>query len=91
MGSGPARKTPRSAVQWIAVAAVCVFALVFVQNRSKHGSTARPKLAIETDPLQADCGTWQSDYIKLHKDILSGKSPPRYAVSVSLEAGTADR
>ncbi len=37
------------------------------------------------------CGTWQESYINLHRSILNGSSPPRYLVSVSVEAGLADR
>ncbi len=45
----------------------------------------------KTDELQRGCGRWQQEYIKLHDDILSGKAPKRLAVSVSVEAGNADR
>lgn len=37
------------------------------------------------------CGSWQDDYIQLHKDILSGRKPPRYAISVPAPAGLSDR
>ena len=37
------------------------------------------------------CGTWQADYIALHRSILDGTLPPRYLVSVAVEAGLADR
>lgn len=37
------------------------------------------------------CGHWQEAYTKLHAEILSGQRPPRYAVSVAVEAGLADR
>ena len=35
----------------------------------------------------AICGDWQDGYTKLHHEILIGKRPPRYAVSVAIEAG----
>lgn len=35
----------------------------------------------------AICGDWQDAYTKLHREILIGKRPPRYAVSVAIEAG----
>jgi hypothetical protein len=37
------------------------------------------------------CGTWQEAYIERHRAILNGNLPPRYLVSVSVEAGLADR
>eukprot|EP00271_Cylindrocystis_brebissonii_P004218 TRINITY_DN15839_c0_g1_i2.p1 TRINITY_DN15839_c0_g1~~TRINITY_DN15839_c0_g1_i2.p1 ORF type:complete len:504 (-),score=25.03 TRINITY_DN15839_c0_g1_i2:420-1931(-) len=37
------------------------------------------------------CGNWQQEYALLHADILSGRSPPRFAVSIGVEAGLADR
>jgi hypothetical protein len=37
------------------------------------------------------CGTWQETYIERHRAILNGNLPPRYLVSVSVEAGLADR
>jgi Xyloglucan fucosyltransferase len=39
----------------------------------------------------AGCGTWQEDYMSLHEQTLSGERPPRYLVSVAVEAGLADR
>lgn len=39
----------------------------------------------------ADCGTWQENYIKLHQEVLRGVRAPRFAVSVAVEAGLADR
>jgi hypothetical protein len=37
------------------------------------------------------CGTWQEDYMRLHQQTLAGELPPRYLVSVAVEAGLADR
>lgn len=37
------------------------------------------------------CGTWQQSYINLHRSILNGSLPPRYLISVAVEAGLADR
>ena len=37
------------------------------------------------------CGSWQEAYIERHRAILNGTLPPRYLVSVSVEAGLADR
>lgn len=34
---------------------------------------------------------WMQQYAKRHSDIISGKQPPRHFVSVSVEAGLADR
>ena len=33
------------------------------------------------------CGNWQDAYTKLHRDVLAGERPPRYAVAVAVEAG----
>eukprot|EP00271_Cylindrocystis_brebissonii_P020485 TRINITY_DN6801_c0_g1_i1.p1 TRINITY_DN6801_c0_g1~~TRINITY_DN6801_c0_g1_i1.p1 ORF type:complete len:594 (+),score=81.31 TRINITY_DN6801_c0_g1_i1:442-2223(+) len=41
--------------------------------------------------VAAKCGTWQAEYIQLHRDILSGRSAPRYAVSVPPQSGLCDR
>ena len=37
------------------------------------------------------CGSWQESYSKLHRSIISGKQPGRYAVSVPAPAGLSDR
>ena len=42
-----------------------------------HSALATPHL----------CGTWQDAYTELHRDVLAGKRPPRYAVAVAVEAG----
>ena len=42
-----------------------------------HGGLAAPSA----------CGTWQDAYTKLHRDVLAGERPPRYAVAVAVEAG----
>eukprot|EP00271_Cylindrocystis_brebissonii_P005362 TRINITY_DN17373_c0_g1_i1.p1 TRINITY_DN17373_c0_g1~~TRINITY_DN17373_c0_g1_i1.p1 ORF type:complete len:502 (-),score=81.35 TRINITY_DN17373_c0_g1_i1:458-1963(-) len=49
-----------------------------------------PSKTLPPPPLEG-CGTWQEDYIALHASILSGALPPRYAVSIGVEAGLADR
>lgn len=36
------------------------------------------------------CGNWQAEYSRLHASILRGEAPPRYAVSIAVEAGFAD-
>ena len=37
------------------------------------------------------CGSWQESYSKLHKSIVSGEQPSRYAISVPAPAGLSDR
>lgn len=37
------------------------------------------------------CGSWQEGYIERHRAILNGTLPARYLVSLSIEAGLADR
>lgn len=37
------------------------------------------------------CGAWREKYMDLHRGILSGSLPPRYLVSIAVEAGLADR
>lgn len=37
------------------------------------------------------CGSWQFHYSKLHKSIISGQQPGRYAISVPAPAGLSDR
>lgn len=37
------------------------------------------------------CGNWRGKYIKMHNDILAGKLPPRYLVSIPPPQGLADR
>ncbi len=37
------------------------------------------------------CGSWQTAYSQLHKSILSGEQPGRYAISVPAPAGLSDR
>lgn len=42
--------------------------------------------------LADKCGDWQDDYTKLHNSILKGTSPPRFAVSLSIDkTGLADK
>lgn len=42
-------------------------------------------------PQAMTCGSWQDTYARLHNEIRNGKKPPRYFVSVAVEAGIADR
>ncbi len=37
------------------------------------------------------CGTWQQQYASFHQRTLRGELPPRFAVSLAVEAGLADR
>lgn len=37
------------------------------------------------------CGYWQEEYMRLHREILSGERPPRYLVAVLPESGLADQ
>eukprot|EP00611_Tribonema_gayanum_P028478 TRINITY_DN7331_c0_g1_i1.p1 TRINITY_DN7331_c0_g1~~TRINITY_DN7331_c0_g1_i1.p1 ORF type:complete len:446 (+),score=61.44 TRINITY_DN7331_c0_g1_i1:44-1381(+) len=37
------------------------------------------------------CGHWQESYMDFHERTLAGTLPPRYLVSVAVEAGLADR
>lgn len=37
------------------------------------------------------CGSWQEDYAKMHHDIMTGKLPPRYLISIAPPQGLADR
>jgi hypothetical protein len=46
-------------------------------------------LAVE-DPLdECSCGLWKSQYKKMHDDIISGASSPRYAVFITPSSGFA--
>lgn len=47
--------------------------------------------AVTIKAKDRQCGSWQDGYIELHKDILSGRKPPRYAISVPAPAGLSDR
>ena len=42
------------------------------------------------DPGSLYCGNWQAEYSRLHSSILRGEAPPRFAVSIAIEAGFAD-
>ena len=42
-------------------------------------------------PSSRYCGTWQQAYMERHRAILNGHLPPRYLVSVTVEAGFSDR
>ncbi len=37
------------------------------------------------------CGSWQQRYGKLHANILAGRSPPRFLISIAPPQGLADR
>ena len=37
------------------------------------------------------CGSWQESYSKLHRSILSGEQPGRYAISIPPRQGLSDR
>ena len=37
------------------------------------------------------CGAWREKYVKMHNDILAGRLPPRYLVSIAPPQGLADR
>lgn len=41
--------------------------------------------------LCGDRSSWLDSYQQLHADIVSGRQPPRYLVSVAVEEGVADR
>lgn len=55
-------------------------------GRSPHSYTGyqRPEAFHE-------CGYWQEEYMKLHREILSGRRPPRYLIAVLPESGLADQ
>lgn len=55
-------------------------------GRSPHSYTGyqRPEAFHE-------CGYWQEEYMKLHREILSGRRPPRYLIAVLPETGLADQ
>ena len=68
------------------------FFLLHVRTTSTSSPTHG--LATQVSHASADsssCGIWQADYIALHRGILNGTLPPRYFVSVAVEAGLADR
>ena len=37
------------------------------------------------------CGNWQKNYTKVHREILSGTRPPRYAIALLPTGGLCDR
>ncbi|KAG5189463.1 hypothetical protein JKP88DRAFT_301886 [Tribonema minus] len=56
----------------------------FSTSDSSSESAARPEAFI-------NCGNWQESYMTFHRRTLAGELPPRYLVSVAVEAGLADR
>jgi len=61
--------------------------------KSKHVN-GQPLVHSELEtrhPAHCDCGTWQREYTELHTATLKGELPPRFAISLAVEAGLADR
>eukprot|EP00204_Picochlorum_oklahomense_P002800 CAMPEP_0118804294 /NCGR_PEP_ID=MMETSP1161-20130426/22094_1 /TAXON_ID=249345 /ORGANISM="Picochlorum oklahomensis, Strain CCMP2329" /LENGTH=157 /DNA_ID=CAMNT_0006733015 /DNA_START=139 /DNA_END=608 /DNA_ORIENTATION=- len=55
-------------------------------------SLPTPLLSHGNEALSPDCGhEWQKEYANLHREILDGRLPARYVISVAVEAGIADR
>jgi hypothetical protein len=64
------------------------------------GMTTKARVHMRTDfeRMQNDyfrqtqqCGSWHSNYSKTHSEIVAGKRPPRYFVSMSVRSGVGDR
>ena len=79
-----------------------LFTFIFIENPSNLFSITKGSIVYESLPIGNHlktirprsfdrCGTWQESYINLHRSILNGSLPPRYLVSVAVEAGLADR
>ena len=70
---------------------VCVLIVVSGANRIP----LRTALAHERHAAGREeasiCGSWQESYSKLHRSIVSGELPGRYAISVPAPAGLSDR
>lgn len=68
--------------------------LVFViaqQYRAKADEISQP-VRLAHSSVASSCGRgWQEEYTKLHQDIISGRLPPRYLVSVAPPTGFADK
>eukprot|EP00271_Cylindrocystis_brebissonii_P003049 TRINITY_DN13798_c0_g1_i1.p1 TRINITY_DN13798_c0_g1~~TRINITY_DN13798_c0_g1_i1.p1 ORF type:complete len:554 (-),score=49.59 TRINITY_DN13798_c0_g1_i1:115-1776(-) len=67
-----------------------------IDDSTGNVQSAHPRRSMLTSPLSPPpefpgCGYWQRDYIALHAAILAGQSAPRFAVSVAVEKGLADR
>lgn len=57
-----------------------------------EASFSLPASTLKYFPQAGRCATgWMAQYTKLHADVQSGRLPPRYLVSVAVEAGLADR
>ena len=54
-------------------------------------AVAETRTGVTIKAKDRQCGSWQNGYIELHKDVLSGRKPPRYAISVPAPAGLSDR
>ncbi|KAG5176626.1 hypothetical protein JKP88DRAFT_249398 [Tribonema minus] len=82
---------------------VLVFAAVLYASCSRlsylYTSSAPPPVPDNTISLRSmdrpeafrGCGHWQESYMDFHERTLAGALPPRYLVSVTVEAGLADR
>jgi hypothetical protein len=75
--------------------AVCWIWVVIIGGNLARAYTqkivADTRIGVTRKAKDRQCGSWQDGYIELHKDILSGKKPPRYAISVPDPAGLSDR
>lgn len=49
------------------------------------------RLLIEYFPQSLQCGSWHKEYAEMHADVLAGRRPPRYLISLSPQTGIADR
>ena len=74
-----------------------LFIFVFIGRLSRktyplicQSSLSKQSLTIRPSSFEG-CGKWQENYIQRHRAILNGSLPPRYLVSVAVEAGLADR
>ena len=75
--------------------AVCWICVVIIGGSLARAytqkSVADTRIGVTRKAKDGQCGSWQDGYVELHKDILSGKKPPRYAISVPAPAGLSDR
>lgn len=55
------------------------------------GGAASPEPPLDAASSFEGCGTWQAEYMALHRRILAGELPPRYLVAHSPDKGFSDR
>lgn len=96
-GHLPSRSTKRRQLCTAAIlgAVLTLVAYLSLSNPAvRSAASATPQFPVASpavfDPIferYGECGNWQANYTQLHKDILSGARPPRYAVLTGVQTG----